>query len=327
MNRSKSGIIESQDMESQLKLFAGSSHPGLAADIAKLLKTKLTPIDIRRFACGEIYTKPLETVRNADVFVVQTGTQNVNEDLMELFIMLDSFKRSFAANVHVVLPYFPYARQDRVASPREPISARLMADLISKAGADHVITFTLHCDQEQGFFDFPVDNLTARQLFAEHFKKKGIKDLTVVSPDVGSAKEAQRLAKLLGAELAILNKMRSAHNVSEVTHLVGTVAGRTCVLYDDIVDTGGSVANGAAILRRHRANKDIYLAATHAVLSNDAHKKLKKAKFKEVIFTDTIPVPAAKKLSNMKILSVAPLLASVIKNVHTGKALTPLTNP
>lgn len=312
-------------LEPKIKLFAGTSHPALAASISKLLKVPLAPIDLRRFASNEIYSKPGETVRNADVFVIQTGTQNVNEDLMELFIMLDSFKRSFAWKAHVVMPYFPYARQDRVAEPREPISAKLMADLVSKAGADHVITFTLHSDQEQGFFDFPVDNLTARRLFADYFKKKNLKDLTVVAPDVGSAKEAQRLAKVLGAELAILNKIRSAHNVSEVTHLVGNVSGRTCLLYDDLVDTAGSVANGAAVLRRHRANKDIYLAATHPVLSQNAHKKLRKARFKEIVFTDTIPIPKQKRLPNMKIISVAPLLASVIRNVHEGKALTPLT--
>lgn len=313
-------------LEPKLKLFSGSSHLNLAHAISKLLKVNLTSIDLRRFASGEIYAKPLETVRNSDVFVIQTGTQNVNEDLIELFIMLDSFKRSFAYKVHVVMPYFPYSRQDRVASPREPISAKLMADLVSKAGADHVITFTLHSDQEQGFFDFPVDNLTARTLFADYFKKKKLENLTVVAPDVGSAKEAQRLAKLLGAELAILNKMRSAHNVSEVTHMVGNVTGRTCILYDDIVDTAGSVTNGAKVLRRHRANKDIYLAATHAVLSQDAHKRLRKAKFKEIIFTDTIPIPKAKMFPNIKILSVAPLLAMVISNVHTGKPLTPLMN-
>lgn len=314
-------------LEPKIKLFAGTSHPELAAAISKLLKVPLTPIDLRRFASNEIYAKPGETVRNADVFVIQTGTHNVNGDLMELFIMLDSFKRSFAWKAHVVMPYFPYARQDRVAEAREPISAKLMADLVSKAGADHVITFTLHSDQEQGFFDFPVDNLTARRLFAEYFKKKNLKDLTVVSPDVGSAKEAQRLAKLLNADLAILNKMRSSHNVSEVTHLVGNVTGRTCLLYDDLVDTAGSVTNGAAVLRQHRANKDIYLAATHPVLSLDAHKKLRKAKFREIVFTDTVPIPKAKRLPNMKILSVAPLLAAVIQNVHAGKPLTPLVNP
>lgn len=313
--------------ESKLKLFAGSSHPNLAVAISKLLKVPLSPLDIRRFASNEIYAKPGETVRNIDVFVIQTGTQNVNEDLMELFIMLDSFKRSFAAKVHVVMPYFPYARQDRVAAPREPISAKLMADLVSKAGADHVITFTLHSDQEQGFFDFPVDNLTARMLFADYFKKKKLKDLTVVAPDVGSAKEAQRLAKLLNADLAILNKIRSAHNVSEVTHLVGNVAGRTCLLYDDLVDTAGSVTNGAVVLRKYHANKDMYLAATHPVLSLDAHKKLRKTRFKEIVFTDTIPIPKSKRLPNMKILSVAPLLAAVIQNVHAGKPLTPLVNP
>ncbi|MEK7524565.1 MAG: ribose-phosphate pyrophosphokinase [Patescibacteria group bacterium] len=311
----------------QLKIFAGSSHPALAQAVTKLLKTPLAPIDIRRFASNEIYAKPGETVRNADVYLIQTGTQNVNEDMMELFIMLDSFKRSFASKVHVVIPYFPYARQDRVASPREPITAKLMADLVSKAGADHLITFTLHCDQEQGFFDFPVDNLNARSLFMQYFKKKKLKDLTVVAPDVGSAKEAQRLAKLLDADLAILNKLRSGHNVSEVTHLVGDVKGRTCLLYDDLVDTAGSVANGAEVLRKNGANKEIYLAATHPVLSLDAHKKLRAAKFTEIIFTDTIPISKAKMLPNMKILSIAPLLADVIHNVHVGKPLTPLVNP
>lgn len=312
--------------EQKLKLFSGSSHPVLAASVSKILGIPLSPMDIRRFACREIYAKPVESVRNADVFVIQTGTQNVNEELMELFIMLDSFKRSFAANVHVVMPYFPYSRQDRVASPREPITAKLMADLISKAGADHVITFTLHSDQEQGFFDFPVDNLSARALFAQYFKKKNLGEITVVAPDVGSAKEAQRLAKVLGAELAILNKVRAAHNVSEVTHLVGNVEDRTCILYDDLVDTAGSVTNGIAVLRKQKAKKDIYLAATHPVLSLDALGKLKKADFKEIIFTDTIPVPKEKKLPNMKILSVAPLIAAVINNIHEGKPVTPLIN-
>lgn len=314
-------------LEPKLKLFAGTSHPELATAISKLLKVPLTPIDLRRFASNEIYAKPLETVRNCDVFVVQTGTQNVNEDMMELFIMLDSFKRSFSAKVHVVIPYFPYARQDRVATPREPISAKLMADLVSKAGADHLITFALHSDQEQGFFDFPVDNLNARSLFADYFKKKNIKNLTIVSPDVGGTKEAHRFARLLGADLAIINKMRPFHNISEVTHVVGNVEGRTCLLYDDLVDTAGSVLNAAKELRKHGANKDIYLAATHPVLSLDASKRLRSAKFKEIIFTDSIPVPKSKKLANMKILSIAPLLANVILNVHSGKPLTPLVTP
>lgn len=311
----------------KLKLFAGSSHPHLATAISKNLRVPLSPMDIRRFASNEIYAKPVETVRNCEVYLLQTGTFNVNEDMMELFIMIDAFKRSFASKVHVVMPYFPYARQDRVATPREPITAKLMANLLSKAGADHVITFTLHSEQEQGFFDFPVDNLNARALFTEYLKKKKLKDVTIVAPDVGSAKEAQRLAKLLGAELAILNKIRSAHNVSEVTHLVGDVKGRTCILYDDLVDTAGSVANGIKVIRENGANKDVYLAATHAVLSRDATEKLRDAKFKEIIFTDTIPLPKEKKLPNMKIISVADLLVQVIKNVHLGRPLSPLINP
>jgi len=311
-------------VEPQIKLFSGTSHPALAAAIAKLLGLPLSEMDIRRFACNEIYTKPVETVRNADVFVLQTGTQNVNEDLMELFIMCDSFRRSFAAKIHVIIPNFPYARQDRVASPREPITAKLVANLIAKAGANHVITFTLHSDQEQGFFDFPVDNLSARGLFVDYFSAKNLKDLVVVAPDVGSAKEAQRLAKQLGAELAILNKVRAAHNVSDVTHLVGNVSGKHCILYDDIVDTGGSVVNGAKVLRANGADKDIYLAATHAVLSADASAKLASANFKEIVFTDTIAIPEEKMLPNLRVLSIAPLLADVIRNIHEGKAISPL---
>lgn len=310
--------------QSNIQLFAGSSHPHLAKAISKYLKVPLSLLDIRRFACNEIYAKPIESVRQADVFVIETATHNVNEELMELFILLDSFKRSFATKVHVIIPHFPYARQDRVASPREPITARLIADLISTAGADHVITFTLHSEQEQGFFDFPVDNLNARSLFVTYLKKKKLKNLTIVAPDVGSAKEAQRFAKLLDADLAILNKIRSGHNVSEVTHLVGDVKGRTCILYDDLVDTGGSVGNGVEVLRRFGANGDIYLVATHAVLSGLATQRLKEARFKEIIFTDTVPIPKEKMLPNIKIISVAPLLAKVIESVHSGKALSPL---
>lgn len=312
--------------ESQLKLFSGSSHPEIAKHIAKELKIKLTPILLKRFVCGEIYVKPEETVRHADVYVVQTGTQNSNGDLMELFIMLDAFKRSFADKVHVVMPHFPYARQDRVAEPREPISAKLVADLISKAGADHVITVALHSDQEQGFFDFPVDNISARGIFVEYFKKKNLKNTCVVSPDVGSAKEARRFARLIDADLAVINKDRRAHNVSETMELVGNVSGKTCILFDDLVDTAGSVCNGAQVLRKAGAAKDIYLAATHPVLSGDAVKRLRKAKFKEIAFTDSIPIPKQHRLPNMKILSIAPLLARIIWNVHEGRAVSPLTN-
>src|SRR3989338_8421558 len=180
-----------------IKLFSGSSHPELAQEIAKNLKVPLSEMEISRFSCGEIYAKPAETIRGSDVFLIQTASENVNEDLMELFIMLDSLKRSFAGKIHVVMPHYGYSRQDRVATPREPISAKLVADLISAAGADHIITMKLHSDQEQGFFNFPVDNLNTEKLFAEYFNKKKIKDLVVVSPDAGGAKDAKRLANLL----------------------------------------------------------------------------------------------------------------------------------
>lgn len=312
--------------EPKLKIFAGSSHPELAKAIARCLKVPLSPLILSKFVCGEIYAKPGESVRAADVFVIQTGTHNTNEELMELFIMLDAFKRSFAHKVHVVMPHFPYARQDRVATPREPISAKLVADLISKAGADHLITLHLHSDQEQGFFDFPVDNLTVRHLFADYFRKKKLTNLCIVAPDVGSAKEARRIARLLDADLAIFNKDRrtDVHNTSMPAELVGDVSGKNCILFDDIVDTAGSVMNAAKVLREKGASKEMYLSAIHPVLSKDAIKNLRAAKFKEIVFTDTIPIPRQNFLPNMKIISIAPILAEVILHIHEGQAVTPL---
>ena len=305
-----------------LKLFSGTSHPELAQEIAKHLKVSLSPMEISRFACGEIYAKPGVTVRGCDVYLVQTASANVNEDLMELFVMLDAFKRSFAGKIHVIMPHYGYARQDRVATPREPISAKLMADLISAAGADHVITMVLHSDQEQGFFDFPVDNLYTKKFFADYFKKKKLKDIVVVSPDAGGAKEAKKFADILGAELAIIHKARPKTNVSEVIHLVGDVENKTCIVYDDMIDTGGSVCNAAKSLRAHKAKKDIYLAATHPVFSDPAAERLAKAGFKEVVVTNSVPVPKEKQFKGLKVLSVASLLAKIIKNVHDAKSVT-----
>ncbi len=309
---------------STIKLFSGSSHLELAKEIAKHLHVPLSEMVISRFACGEIYAKPKETVRGADVFLIQTSTSKVNEDLMELFIMLDSLKRSFSGKVHVVMPHYAYARQDRVASPREPISAKLVADLMSTAGADHLIALKFHSDQEQGFFNFPVDNLNTNKLFAEYFKGKKIKNLVVVSPDAGGAKDAKKFSDLLGASLAIIHKTRPSHNKSEVTHVVGEVKGKTCVLYDDMVDTAGSVTAAVSALRKMGANKDVYLAATHAVFSDPAKERLAVAGFKEVVVTNSIPIPKNKQFKGLKILSVAPLLAKIIQNVHEAKSVTPL---
>lgn len=305
-----------------IKIFSGTSHPQLAKEIAKALGLPLSEMMISRFACKEIYAKPMETVRGTDVFVVQTGSENVNEDLMELFIMLDSLKRSFAGRIHVVMPHYGYARQDRVATPREPISAKLVADLISTAGADHLITMKLHSDQEQGFFNFPVDNVNTEKLFADYFNKKKIKNLVVVSPDAGGAKDAKKFADLVGAELAIIHKTRPAHNKAQIMHVVGEVAGKTCLIYDDLIDTGGSVTAAVGALRAMNANKDIYLAATHAVFSDPAAERFKKAGFKEVVVSNSIPIAERKKFRGLQVLSVAPLLAKIIKNVHEARSVT-----
>ncbi|MBD3330501.1 ribose-phosphate diphosphokinase [Candidatus Peregrinibacteria bacterium] len=308
--------------ERALKLFSGSSHPELAKEIAENLEIQVSEMEVKRFACGEVYAKPKITVRADDVFIVQTASSNVNEDLMELFVMLDSLKRSFAGNIHVVMPHYAYSRQDRVATPREPISARLVADLISTAGADHVIAMKLHSDQAQGFFDFPVDNVNTNRLFADYFKEKKLEDFVVVSPDAGGAKDAKKLADMVGANLAIIHKTRPQHHEAEVTHVVGEVEGKACVIFDDMVDTAGSVTAAYKALKDMGARDEIYLAATHPVFSGPARERLSTAGFKEVIVTNTIPIPQEKKFENLKVLSVAPLLAKIIKCVYSGKSVT-----
>jgi ribose-phosphate pyrophosphokinase len=305
-----------------LKIFSGSSHPGLALAIAQNLHIRVSEMELKRFACNEVYAKPLESVRGCDVYVVQTATSRVNEDLMELFIMIDALKRSFAERIHVVLPHYGYARQDRVATPREPISAKLVANLISAAGANHVITINLHSDQEQGFFDFPVDNLTAVRLFVDYFQRKKLKDLVVVAPDAGAAKVAKRFADRIGAELAIIHKVRPEHNVAEVMHVVGDVADKTCLIYDDMIDTAGTTIAGKDALLKKGAKDEIYLVATHPVFSHPAIERLRAAKFKEILVTDTIPIPPDKMFPGLNILSVAPLLARTIKNVNESKSVS-----
>lgn len=305
-----------------IKIFSGSSHPELAHEIAKNLHLKLSDMTLTRFACNEVYARPEQTVRGCEVFIVQTATGRVNEDLMELFIISDAMKRSFAERIHVVMPHFGYARQDRVATPREPISAKLVADLIAAAGVDHVITVNLHSDQEQGFFNFPVDNLSAKKLFVDYFRKKKIADLMVVAPDTGATKNAKRFADMLGAPLAILHKVRSAHNVSEVTQVIGDVMDHTCLIYDDMIDTGGTVINGKEALLKKGANADVYLAATHPVFSDPAVSRLKTAKFKEVVVTNSIPLPKEKYFEGLTVLSIAPLLAKAIENIHKAKSVS-----
>lgn len=306
-------------------LFVGSSHKELAKAVAKEVHQDLGKLTLSTFSCGEKYVKLDETVRGKDVFILQTcRDQWVNEDYMELFLMIDAARLSFANKVHVIIPSFGYARQDKVHLPREPISAKLMADLVVKAGADHVITFALHADQAQAFFDVPVDNINVHKLFADYFKKKNLKDMVVVSPDAGGAKNAKKMADDLGVPIAILHKTRPEHNEAVTTHVVGEVKGKTCIIYDDMIDTAGSVVAAHKALLENGAKKDIYLAATHAIFSGPAKKRFDKAGFKEVIVTDTLPIEKEKKFTGLKQISVAPLLAGIITSVTNQQSVSKL---
>ena len=303
-----------------MHLFAGTSHPALAKNLAKELGIPLGKILLKKFSSGEHYIKFEESVRGKEVFILQTGTRSPNEDMMELFLMCQAAKLSFAKSVHIVLPHFPYARQDRVTEPREPISAQLIAHLLEEAGADHVIVLDLHSDQIQGFFHIPADALDARTIFANYIKSKKIKDLVVVAPDVGGAKRAKKFAVMIGAELAIMHKNRKKHQEAEILEIVGNIEGKNCIIFDDIIDTAGTLLSGKNALKARGAN-DVYAAATHAVFSGNAVKNLKKAKFKEVIVSDSIPNDP-KLFPGLKILPIAPLLAEVIQHISKGQSVT-----
>ncbi len=304
-----------------MKLFAGSSHPALAQALAKGLGASLGAVTLKKFSCGECYVKYEESLRGKQTFILQTATRNVNEDIIELCLMIQAAKLSFASSVHVIIPHFPYARQDRVAEPREPISAKLIAQLLEESGADHVVTLNLHTDQIQGFFSIPVDALEARPLFAKYFKEKNLSNLTVVSPDEGGAKRAKKFADMIGAELAIMHKSRPRHQESEVVGVVGDIEGRTCILFDDLIDTGGSLTKAKEVLVERGANKDVYAAATHGIFSGAAVEKFTAAKFKEVVITDSIP-QTPNLFPGLTIIPTAPLLAEVVTNIQHGQSVT-----
>ena len=305
------------------KIFSGRSHPQLATAIAKNLGKELSPITIKPFKCGETYVKFDESFRGQDIFLVQTcRTGHMNDDLMELFLMIDAARQSFARRIHVILPYFAYSRQDKIHEAREGISAKLLADLMVQAGADHVITLHLHSDQTQGFFDVPVDNLNPRRAFVDYFKAKNITDAVVVSPDAGGAKMAKKFADDLGVSMCILHKQRPEHNVSEVSHVIGDVAGKTPIIVDDMVDTAGSVCAAKQALLAAGANDEVYLCASHAIFSGPARERLTEANFSEIVCTDSLPVEAPP--ANFKALSMSDLLADVVQNVVEQKSVSQL---
>ena len=306
-----------------IKVLNCNANKELAKDIAFNLGIPVGDAQVSTFSNGEIGVSINESIRGADVFVVQSTSAPVNDNLMELLIMIDALKRASAGRINAVMPFYGYARQDRKSKSREPISAKLVANLIEAAGADRVITMDLHAPQIQGFFDIPVDHLYASPLIVNYFINKKLNDIVVVSPDVGGVTRARSLATKLDAPLAIIDKRRPKPNVSEVMNIIGDIADRDCIVVDDIVDTAGSIVNAAKVLKDMGA-KDIYVACTHPVLSGPAFERIQDSVIKELIVTNTIPLPANKPVDKIKVLSVASLFAEAIKRIYEGLSLSKL---
>ncbi|MEA5010405.1 MAG: ribose-phosphate pyrophosphokinase [Angelakisella sp.] len=310
-----------------IKIFTANSNPRVAKDIAKLLGLPVGKSTVTSFADGEISVSIEESVRGSDVFVIQSTCAPVNNNLMELLIMVDAFKRASAGRITAVIPYYGYARQDRKAKARDPISAKLCADLIATAGADRVLTMDLHAPQIQGFFNIPVDHLLGVPIlapyYAEMFKDSPREDLVVVSPDLGSVTRARKFAERMNASLAIVDKRRQRANVCEVMNVIGDVKGKKAFLVDDMVDTAGSICNAAAALMEKGA-VEVYACATHGVLSGPALERIKNSCIIEMLFLDTIPLPEGAAESRIKQLSIAPVFAEAIGRIYEDKPVSPL---
>ncbi len=310
----------------RMLLFSGTSNPELSEDVARHLGVELGNVRIRKFANGEIYVRYLESVRGAEVFIIQSACSPVNDMLMEMLIMVDAAKRASAKAITAVIPHYSYARQDKKSAAREPITAKLVADLLTTSGVDKVIAMDLHQGQIQGFFNQPVNHLTALPILADYFESLNLDNCCVVSPDVGRAKACKKLADMLGAPLAIMHKGRPEHNVAEITHVIGNVEGRTCIIADDMIDTAGSVTEGAKALITAGAEK-VYVTATHGIFSPPAYERIEGSPVVEVVVCNTIPVPAEKQHGKIKILSVAPLIAAAIDNVFNDESVSELFDP
>ncbi len=311
-------------MLKELKIFTGNANPALAQEICDHLSVPLAKATVKTFSDGEVMVEINENVRGRDVFVVQSTCQPANENLIELLIMMDALKRASAARITAVIPYFGYARQDRKVAPRTPITSKLVADLITTAGAQRVLCVDLHAGQIQGFFNIPVDHLYAAPVVLEDIKARFPDDLVVVSPDAGGTERARAFAKRLNAGLAIIDKRRSAANVSEVMHIIGDVDGQTCIIVDDMIDTAGTLCQAAAALKAHGAG-DVYATATHAVLSGPALERINASSLKEVLVCNTIPTQEKTKgCSRLRIVSVAQLLAEAIRRIHGDESVSSL---
>jgi ribose-phosphate pyrophosphokinase len=307
----------------RLKIFSGNANQGLAQEIAEYLGVEVGAAKVKRFLDGEISIAIDESVRGSDVFVIQPTSTPVNDNIMELLIMIDALRRASARRITAVIPYYGYARQERKTRARDPITAKLMANVITTAGARRVVTMDLHAPAIQGFFDIPVDHLPGVPILAEYFLNKGLNDIVVVSPDLGGVTRARNLAERIGASIAIIDKRRPEPNVAEIMHVIGELEGKTVIMIDDIIDTAGTITQGAAALME-RGAKEVYACCTHPVLSGPALDRLQKSVIKEVVITNTIQLPEDKRLDKIKVLSVAPLLGEAIIRIHEDLSVSKL---
>lgn len=313
-----------------IKIFCGNSNPQFAETICKALSIPLGQAEVKTFADGEVSVSLNETVRGADVFLIQSTCKPVNDNLMELLVMTDACRRASAGRVTAVIPYFGYARQDRKAKSRDPISAKLVANMITASGADRVLTMDLHAAQIQGFFDIPLDHLLGNPSFVDYYLKKfpeeqyNHDDFVVVSPDVGSVSRARTFAQKVHMSLAIVDKRRQKANVCEVMNVIGDVRGKTCILYDDMVDTAGSLCNAAKALVEVGGAKEVYACATHGVLSGPAYDRIEASPIKEIVFLNTIPQVGNTPSGKIKFLDAAPVFARAIEHIHGGTSIADL---
>jgi ribose-phosphate pyrophosphokinase len=311
-------------MKDELKFFTGNSNQDLAEKICTYLGIQQGAIQVRRFSDGEIFVEIGENVRGRDVFVMQSTCSPVNDNLMELLIIMDACKRASAASITAVVPYYGYSRSDKKDQPRVPITAKLVADILTVAGADRIMCLDLHAEAIQGFFNIPVDHLYSMPVFIEYLKTFDVKDLVIVSPDAGGVARARAHARRIGADLAIVDKRRTGQiDTTEVLHVIGDVRGKNCILVDDIIDTAGSITKAAQILV-DRGAREVRAMAPHAILSDPAIELLKKSVLIEVVVTDTVPIPASKMLDKIRVLSIAPLLGEAIRRIHRGDSVTSL---
>jgi len=304
-------------------VFTGNANPELAQEIAEYLGVHIADSKVKTFSDGEISVAIDESVRGVDVYIVQPTCAPVNDYLMELLIMIDAVRRASAARINAVIPYYGYARQDRKTRARDPITAKMVANLIASAGADRVITVDLHAGQIQGFFDIPVDHLPGVPMLAEYFRNRSIEDVVVLSPDLGGVTRARDLANRLHASIAIIDKWRPKPNVAEVMNVIGDIEGKSVIIVDDMIDTAGTITMASRVMLE-RGAKEVYACATHPVLSGPALERLAEAPLQEIVVTNTIPIPKDKRLKNMTILSVAPLIGEAILRIHEDLSVSKL---